>query len=289
MRTIVQFAAFAAFAFFVIFLLDRNFRVLPKSIHEHMPLHHHGLIITDIRITTCSSVNPFTSCSLDEAKWHRIEKDLYLGKSMFSKAYVHVARKKEEELTADDKVVMDVKVTKLDPTTGVKGEADERWESRPGGMWIKRSSKRKASDSKKAVTAVDVLFGNDAVEARAGWQILENQLAIDTPKDHPALLTIRRGSHQEPTKPQPRIDNNGKFKILQVSDLHLSTGVGVCREAIPDSFAGGKCEADPRTLHFIRKITDEEKPNLVVLSGDQVNGETAPDAQSVSCASHPCA
>ena len=67
-----------------------------------------------------------------------------------------------------------------------------------------------------------------------------------------------------------------------MSDLHLSTGVGACREAIPDSYNGGRCEADPRTLDFVIRLLDEERPDLVVLSGDQVNGDTAPDAQTVS-------
>lgn len=62
-------------------------------------------------------------------------------------------------------------------------------------------------------------------------------------------------------------------------DLHLSTGTGNCREAEPPSSATG-CEADPRTLDFIAKVLDEEKPDFAVLSGDQINGDTAPDAQS---------
>jgi DNA repair exonuclease SbcCD nuclease subunit len=33
-------------------------------------------------------------------------------------------------------------------------------------------------------------------------------------------------------------------------------------------------------MDFVEKLLDEEKPDLVVLSGDQVNGETAKDAQS---------
>ncbi|EOO02964.1 putative phosphatase dcr2 protein [Phaeoacremonium minimum UCRPA7] len=282
-RTIIQVASAAVFTFLVIFFLDRNFRVLPNSIHEHMPQHHAGLIITDITIAKCSSLNVFSSCKLDTDVWYRIEKDLYLGKSMVSGAYLHVQRKKEEELTADDKVVMDVQVGRLDPGVGTKGEADERWESRPGGLWIKRSAKRHASDSKEAVTAVDVLFGDDAVEAREGWDMpaTGTALLIDSgPKIPSAHITLRRGSQKEPTKPQPRINDNGKFKIMQVADLHLSTGVGHCRDAVPDGYNGGQCEADPRTLDFVTKILEEERPDLIVLSGDQVNGDTAPDAQS---------
>ncbi|KAI0024521.1 calcineurin-like phosphoesterase [Xylariomycetidae sp. FL0641] len=280
-RTISQLAAAALFAFTVIFLLDRNFRLLPNAVHEYMPQHNHGLVVTDITITTCSTLNIFSSCKLDSEKWHRIEKDLYLDKSWVSSAYVHVSRKKEEELSADDKVVVDVKVGRLDPSTGVKGQADTRWESRPAGLWIKRSSKPHASDSREAITAVDVLFGDDAAEVRQGWQLPGTPLLLDLGSDIPAAhITVRRGSQEERIKPQPRIKDNGRFKIMQLADLHLSTGVGHCRDAVPDEYEGGPCLADPRTLDFVARLLEDEKPDLVVLSGDQVNGDTAPDAQS---------
>lgn len=247
-----------------------------------MPQHNHGLIVTDITIAECSSVNPFASCKLDPANWHRINKDLHLGKTWASHAYLHVARKKEEDLQEGDMIVIDVSVGRLDPTTsGVKGEEDAKWESRPGGLWIKRSTNQKLGDSKDVITAADVLFGADSVDARDGWAVVGTQLLIATGEHNPApFLTVRRGSHQEPKKPQPRVPDNGKFKIMQLADLHLSTGVGHCRDAVPEGYNGGECEADPRTLDFVTRILDEEKPNLVVLSGDQVNGETAPDAQS---------
>lgn len=204
---------------------------------------------------------------------------------MVSSAYVHVRRKKEEELTSDDKVIIDVVVGRLDPGTHTKGEADERWEKREAGLWIKRSAKKHAIDSKRTITAVDVLFGDDAVEARDGWEMPQKgtPLILDAGAQFPsAHITVRRGSQQEPKKPEPRIKDNGKFKVMQVSDMHLSTGVGVCREALPESPDGEKCEADTRTLDFVNRVLEDEKPDLVVLSGDQINGNTAPDAQSVS-------
>ncbi|KAJ8127460.1 hypothetical protein O1611_g6177 [Lasiodiplodia mahajangana] len=248
-RTITQLTAAAFLAFVVIFLLDRNFRLLPNAVHEYMPQHNHGLVVTDVTITTCNKVNIFSSCKLDPDVWHRIDKNLYLGNAWMSSAYVHVQRKKEEDLTADDKVVIDVKVGTLDPSDSAKQPPDARWESRPAGLWILRSAKPHVSDSKEAVTAVDVLFGDDAYE-------------------------------EPPKQPTPRIRDNGKFKIMQLADLHLSTGVGHCRDAVPDEYEGGPCEADPRTLDFVSRLLEEEKPDLVVLSGDQVNGDTAPDAQT---------
>ena len=217
-----------------------------------------------------------------------MEKDLYLGTGWVSRAYVHIQRKKEEELTDEDKVVIDVRTGKLDPAMGDKSQASEKWESRPAGVWIKRSNKRHASDSKTTVTAVDVLFGADAVEPRPGWSLVPNgALHLDTGSGNKEpRLSIRRGQPHKPEKYIPRIRKDGKFKIMQVSDLHLSTGLGVCREPEPKDHNGGKCDADPRTIEFVERVLDDEKPDFVVLSGDQVNGDTAPDVPSVSQLRH---
>ncbi|KAL8823517.1 MAG: hypothetical protein Q9191_005779 [Dirinaria sp. TL-2023a] len=280
-RTSIQLGVLALTVFVVVFLLDSRFRVLPDAIHNALPVHHPGLVITDITLATCSSLNILSTCKLDSSKWHRIEKDLYLSKGWVSHAYIHIERKRESELTEADKVIVDVRVGRLDPVTSEKDQGHERWESRPGGIWLKRTSKRHASDSVKTVTAVDVLFGADAVEARPGWQITLQPLLLSNSGDSPEVhLTVRRGSVVKPEKPSLRVRKDGKFKILQVADLHLSTGLGVCRDPEPPNHNGGKCDADPRTLEFVGSVLDSEKPDLVVLSGDQVNGETAPDAQS---------
>ena len=180
-----------------------------------------------------------------------------------------------------DHVVLDVRIGRLDPATSEKDHGAEPWESRPGGMWLRRSSKRHASDSQKAITAVDVLFGADAVDPRPGWEIKDQAIMITSSPDIPEpRLSVHRGSPAKITKPIPRVGKDGKFKIMQISDLHLSTGLGVCRDAEPETKGSSQCDADPRTLEFVGSMLDSEKPDLVVLSGDQVNGETAPDAQS---------
>ena len=187
----------------------------------------------------------------------------------------------EEELQAHDAILVDVKIGRLDPSNSEELKAKERWEARPGGIWIKRSTKRHSSDSVKTVTGLDVLFGSDVVEPRPNWQVQEIALLLDTRADgREPHLTVRRGPASKAERPTPRINQNGKFKIMQVADLHLSTGLGKCRDALPVGHNGGKCDADPRTLEFVEKLIDEEKPNFIVLSGDQINGETAPDSQS---------
>ncbi|MCJ1481525.1 hypothetical protein MMC06_001684 [Schaereria dolodes] len=280
-RTSIQFGILTFIILLFVFLLDNRYRVLPNTIHNKLPAHRDGLVLTDITVTTCSSLNLLSTCRLDPEKWYRVEKDLYLSRGWVTKAYVHAERKREEELKDNDRVILDVRIGRLDPASSEKNQGAERWESRPAGIWLLRTSKRHASDSQKAVTAVDVLFGADAVEPRPGWIIKDQALLISGSNDIPEpRLSVRHGPHQDVTRPTIRVRKDGKFKILQVSDLHLSTGLGTCREPEPADRNGGKCDADPRTLEFIGSMLDSEEPDLVVLSGDQVNGETSPDAQS---------
>lgn len=289
-RTVIQLAVVASICFVFAVIIDNVFS-LPDAIHNHLPAHNPGAAITDITIKTCLRGVPFSKCQLDPKEWVRIEKDLYLGKGWSSRAYLHIKRKQEADLTPADKVILDVKVGRIDPAKGGGPKATAEWVSRPGGIWLLRSTKRHESDSHKAVTAVDVLFGPDATDPRTGWRMRDTPLLLDSPaKGLEAHLSIRTGNPPLPPKPVPRIRRDGKFKIMQASDLHLATGLGVCRDLHPDDPAaasGGTssstappCEADTRTLDFVSRLLDTEKPDLVILSGDQVNGDTAPDAAS---------
>ena len=286
MRTITQLAALLVTILLFLFVVDTRYRLLPHSLHSanFNFLHYPGLVITDVTVTTCSSLNPFSSCTLDSPLWHRVEKELYLGSRWVSSAHLYVQRKKEEELTTADKIVVGLRVGRLDPGIGENLQQAETWEARPAGIWLLRSSKLHESDSDRAITAIDVLFGADVVEPRLGWTITQTPLLLDASANaHAARLSLRHGRPKSEKKAAPpRVRKDGRFKILQVSDLHLSTGVGSCRDALDDKGeVKGKCDADPRALDFVDRILDDEKPDMVVLSGDQVNGDTAPDVQSV--------
>ena len=206
--------------------------------------------MTDLTIQTCSRLNPFSTCRLDPAQWYRIEKDLYLGNQWTSQAYLHTKRKREEELDESDSVILDVRISRLDPSkvdhTDKKEKAhtsQETWESRSNGVWILRSSRRHESDSDKAITAIDVLFGADAAEPRLGWTMSSTPLLLDDGgHGTEAHISLRHGPSQKMARPIPRIRRDGKFKIVQLADLHLATGLGHCRDAEP---AGEPCEARP--------------------------------------------
>lgn len=233
-------------------------------------------VVTDLTVCIFSPTVTPSSCELDPRIWHRIEKDLYLYESQQS-AWLYVALANEEELRDDDLLVMDIRVGEPPPNPG----SGHSWEARPGGIWVMRS--KFAGKIDQAVTEVDVLFGMDAVDPRPQWALMRSSLQLDAPTKVPvARLSVLHGRF----KPRPdaraalRVGEDGKFKIVQISDTHMVTGVGVCKDAID---AHGRSlpesEADPLTVDFIGKILDVEKPDLVILTGDQLHHDI-PDSQS---------
>lgn len=90
------------------------------------------------------------------------------------------------------------------------------------------------------------------------------------------MLTIYKSV---PPKAHPlHFSHSGHFKILQIADLHFSVSHGKCQDTEPDACDFG----DDATLKLIAKTLDIEKPDLVVFTGDQLNGQdTSWDPRSV--------
>ena len=234
------------------------------------------LVVTDLTLCIFSPASPST-CKPNPRLWHRIDKELYLHTSKQS-AWLYVALKNEEELVAEDLLVMDIKVGGPSPNLI---SSDHSWESRPGGIWVLRS--KFAGKIGQAVTDVDVLFGIDAVDPRPQWSLLRASLQLDAQPQVPvARLTVLHGREKprSDTPPTLRVREDGKFKIVQISDTHMVTGVGICKDAI-DALGNDlpEIEADPLTVDFIGKILDVEEPDLVVLTGDQLHHDIS-DSQS---------
>lgn len=226
-------------------------------------------VTTDLTISFSSPSDPPPTCPLNPPKWHRIDTDLFLH-SLRRSAWLEVARTEEQELTADDLVITDIRVSGQNPNHG----RDSLWESRPGGIWILRG--HYTGESLQAVTAVDALFGVDAVDPRPQWVLAEQPLLLETQPEVPVpRLTVRYGRAQPVLggdRTPLRIREDGKFKIVQLSDTHMVTGVGVCNDAMDaDGQPLPESEADPLTVNFMGGILDVEKPDLVILTGDQLH------------------
>ena len=81
-----------------------------------------------------------------------------------------------------------------------------------------------------------------------------------------------------PRAPPLHFSRDGRFRILQVADLHFSVSEGTCRDTILSPCEG----SDNLTSTLLAKVLDAEKPDLVVFTGDQLNGQgTAWDAKSI--------
>ena len=81
-------------------------------------------------------------------------------------------------------------------------------------------------------------------------------------------------------KPKPlHFKRDGKFKIMQIADLHYSVSRGVCR----DTDMSPPCKnGDVLTDSLLSRALDTEKPDLIVFTGDQLNGQgTSWDSKSV--------
>jgi hypothetical protein len=234
-------------------------------------------VITDLTVCFCSPTETPSGCELDSRIWHRIEKDLYLHTAQQS-AWLHIARAKETELTADDLLVMDIRVGEPHPNAAF----DNSWESRPGGIWVLRRSY--TGDIRQAVTELGVLFGVDAVDPRPQWALMQQPLQLNAQPEVPvarlSVLYGRAKPKQNGPRTALRVRTDGKFKVFQISDTHMVTGVGICKDAIDGhGRALPESEADPLTVDFVGKILDIEKPDLVILTGDQLH-HNIPDSES---------
>lgn len=79
-----------------------------------------------------------------------------------------------------------------------------------------------------------------------------------------------------PPPPLLSFDKNGKFKILQVADMHFADGISTpCEDVLPDQFKG--C-SDLNTTHFLDRMIKAENPDFIVFTGDNIFGFDATDA-----------
>lgn len=119
------------------------------------------------------------------------------------------------------------------------------------------------------VTEISVLFGEDCVDPRPAWR-LSKEWRLEHSKV-PCYLTLRTRDSDPHGKKFPTLSASleNPFKIVQLADLHYSVGEGRCRDEFPKH---ENCIADPKTLAFVEKVLDTEKPQLVVFTGDQIMG-----------------
>lgn len=219
-----------------------------------------GYVITGIELKQCSIFN-LPGCRKG-GDWFLIDKDLNFdsnGKKLYHglwKQKLFIQKKKIQHLTANDVVINDIKIT--DPVLKYK---TEEYDPRTPAKYFYN---------------LDVLFGLDAIDPRPHWELTKHTI-IPIKSEIQAYFTFKRD--QFPSR-LPAVDldidkNKKNYKILQIADLHFSTHEGICRDQFPEV---EDCKADKRTSEFLNKVLDIEKPDLAILTGDQIFGEDSFDS-----------
>lgn len=229
---------------------------LPKNHNFH---NQEGFIITDISLRTCSLFGN-EHCQ-PSGNWYKIPKPLNYnnnGKkfSRLRQQYIFVKKIPLSGVNKNTEVISDLEIS----------DGDEI-------RWSTKSEKYDQDQAQKYIYNIDVLFGVDAVDPRLDWELIKKPIS-GISGEVPVYFTIKRSPKTVVESPKLSIDAGSKYKILQVADLHFSTGEGVCRDQYPEI---PDCKADKRTLKFIDSVLDIEKPDLVVLTGDQIFGEDSFD------------
>ncbi|KAJ7890587.1 Metallo-dependent phosphatase-like protein [Mycena olivaceomarginata] len=142
----------------------------------------------------------------------------------------------------------------------------------------KTSGDMTAAERSNIVTELDVLYGDDI--PWYGFEKLEPATMIHRGDVESTWLTMRRGVKQPPRAPPLHFSRDGRFKILQIADLHYSTSAGTCRDTPASLSCPGSDNLTTNSL--IATVLSIEKPDLVVFTGDQLNGQgTSWDPKSV--------
>ncbi|KAJ7606104.1 Metallo-dependent phosphatase-like protein [Mycena polygramma] len=260
------------------------------------PLMPHDTGLSEIAITRCFVLSeelcdPKSTSEQDaiRGKWVRVNRNLNYEAGYFAgylNIYYRRTRRQDVNLITDIKLYSDSespspsdswKKVPLSLRSGVLGVP-------PLYLWYqlgKTSGEMSVAERSNIVTELDVSFGDDI--PWYGFEKLEPSTTLrNLPKDIQSMwLTMRRGVKPPPRAPPLHFSRDGRFKILQVADLHYSVAAGTCRDTPASlSCAGGSDNLTTNSL--IGVVLSIEKPDLVVFTGDQLNGQgTSWDPKSV--------
>ncbi|WVQ75858.1 hypothetical protein IAR50_005491 [Cryptococcus sp. DSM 104548] len=127
------------------------------------------------------------------------------------------------------------------------------------------------------INEIDIVYGDDdpffAFQRVTGGPVMQAEKGRWDTVD----IAVRRGNPVAPRAIVPTFHSDGSFKIMQIADLHYSVGTGECRDTDKEG-----CIGDVDTATWLAEALDAEQPDLVVFSGDQLNGqESSYDSRSV--------
>lgn len=244
-------------------------------------------LVTDVRIQKCAKG---FSClapkqTSDKTVWHKIDTKLNLhakSSSMFN-YYLYVEK---THATNTGRYVTDIQFT-----PSAKQPTDRnKWFSHKvaSSLYIWINYMEVADFETPLVRDFNILFGtHDMQDSRDHWhyQTLPITLPVEqTIYPHASLLSVSINEEMPIINQSMEFENvlkkNGiittvdpKFKIAQISDLHIGVDQGRC--------IGDECKFDKKTLDFIGNQLDAEADvKLVVVTGDMIDFERVKHLES---------
>ncbi|KAJ2918633.1 hypothetical protein MD484_g1753, partial [Candolleomyces efflorescens] len=222
-----------------------------------------------------------------KGKWVRVQPNLNReGGYMAGYLNIYYRRTRRQDIN----LITDIKLLS-EQETPTSTPAQDNWHRVPTSLrtgilrtpplylWYKTgktSMDMTAEEKNNIITELDVLWGDDI--PWYGFEKLEPPTMEHSGRIQSTHITFRRGVKSPPKAPPLHFSRDGKFKILQVADLHYSVSHGACRDTPIKPCVG----ADNMTNTLVGHMLDIEKPDLVVFSGDQLNGQgTSWDPKSV--------
>ncbi|KAF8266128.1 Metallo-dependent phosphatase-like protein [Lactarius quietus] len=183
-----------------------------------------------------------TSDNAIEGKWVRVPRDLNLQTGMWQ-LLLYYRRTRRRDVT----LISDIQLLSADDTPSGNGNWTKAALSLRDGVTLADMSE---DERQSLITELDVIYGDG--DPWYGFEKLTPPTMQKSAKIESVSITIRHGVKPPPPAPPLHFSRDGRFKIMQIADLHFS-----------------------RTL-------DAEKPDLVIFTGDQLNGQgTAWDATSI--------
>lgn len=210
-----QVAGFLIFSFLLWFVFFRGgkegnryrspYALASQRLSDNFP-------IVDVTIQECTRWRWFegrSKCTeLLRNGWEISGGDLLLDTG---KNRVHLFIKREIESPPMD-AIADLRISRQRP-----GTANEGWEGRPAGIWIKRG---RVTNIKHAVTAIDFIHGKDVRELRQG-----RQFAVGGPLHLKQYINLSYRIGLTPPREFPplKVSTRKPYKVLQLAGIRIST------------------------------------------------------------------
>ncbi|TCD62378.1 hypothetical protein EIP91_006960 [Steccherinum ochraceum] len=271
---------------------------LPLDVWD--PLMPHDTGFSEIEVTNCwidpwfapfvtaDFCAPKTTKEEDaiRGKWVLVNRNLNAQGLSFLNVYYRRTRRLDIPLVNEIRLLEDGKT----PSDSASSSETSPWvkTSKPVSprgpklfLWYKTGKtlqEMSNADRSQLITEIDVSYGD--AKPWYGFERLEQPVAprVEATKMEAVWLNIRKGVKPAPRAPPLHFNHEGKYKILQVADLHYSVSAGVCRDTPLSPCVG----SDNITNSLISHMLDVEQPDLVVFTGDQLNGQgTSWDVKSV--------